>query len=46
LFVPADALEIVADVLLVEARLRAAGLVFIGGPEARGIWGEGFVDPD
>src|SRR5580704_1703307 len=46
LLVPADALEIIPHVLLIERGLRAPGLVFIGGPEARGIGRERFVDPD
>ena len=46
LLVPADALEVVAHVLLVERRLRLAGRILIGGPEARGIRRKRFVDPD
>ena len=46
LLVPADPLEIVAHVLLVERRLRLAGSVLIGRPETRRIGRERFVDPD
>src|SRR4051812_15255057 len=46
LLVPIDALQIVAQKLFVEARLAAAGLVLVGGPETRGIGGEQFVDED
>src|SRR5580658_4305131 len=46
LFVPADAFEIVANVLLVEGGLRFAGRVLVGGPETRRVWRERFVDPD
>jgi hypothetical protein len=46
LFVPVQGLEPVADELLVEARLRAAGLVIIGGPETGGVGREHFVGED
>ena len=46
LLVPADAFEVVADVLLVERRLRPAGRVALGGPEARRIRRQRFVNPD
>src|SRR3954451_12953056 len=36
----------VAHVLLVEARLGTARLVAGGGPEARGVWGQGLVAED
>src|SRR5207248_5817651 len=43
LFVPMDGFEIVADVLLVEGGLRAAGVVGCGGPVAGGVRSEDFV---
>src|SRR5215469_15632849 len=46
LLVPADALEVVADELLIEGRLRLAGRIEVRGPEARRIGSESFVDPD
>src|SRR5512139_856880 len=42
--VPRKRQEVVADELLVEALLRAPGPVVGGGPEARGIRRQGFVD--
>ena len=41
-----DVFEVVADELLVETFLIAAGLVLVGGPEARGIGREHLVDQD
>ena len=46
LLVPVDGFEVVADVLLVEGGLRAAGVVGCGGPVARGVRGEDFVGED
>src|SRR5579862_9360716 len=42
--VPGERLEVVAHVLLVEARRARADTVGIGGPEARGVRGEHLVD--
>src|SRR5688572_3560509 len=44
LFVPPDALEIIADELLVEARLGTAGLVLVARPESRRVGGQHFID--
>src|SRR6476620_6750782 len=44
LFFPADSLEIVADVLLVEAWLWSAGRIAAARPEARRVWRERFID--
>ena len=41
--VPAERLAVVADELLVERRLWAAGRVLVGGPEARGVGRERLV---
>src|SRR5208282_6476021 len=46
LFVPADALEIVAHVLLVKRGLRLARRILSRGPEARGVGSQRFIDPD
>jgi hypothetical protein len=46
LLVPSDALEIVADELLVERRLNLSGRVLVTGPEARGIGRECLVNPN
>ena len=43
---PAERLAVVADELLVERGLGAAGLVAVGRPEARGVGGEGLVGED
>ena len=45
-FGPLDAFEVVANKLLVERGLGAAGRVLRGGPEARRIGSERFIDPD
>src|SRR6266849_10781772 len=45
-FGPLDPFQIVADKLFIKRRLRAAGAVLGGGPEARRIWRERFIDPD
>ena len=44
--VPAERLRVVADELLVERGLRAAGLVLVGRPEARGVRREDLVSED
>ena len=44
LLVPADRLEVVAHELLVEARLRPAGLIAVGRPEARRVGRQHLVD--
>ena len=44
--VPAERLAVVADELLVERRLRAAGLVLVGGPEAGRVRRERLVGED
>src|SRR5439155_8524230 len=46
LFVPIEGFEVIADVLLVETGLIAAGGVVVGRPEARGVGREHFVDED
>ena len=46
LLVPLDLFEIIADELLVERGLRAAGCVLVGGPVAGGIRSEDFVGKD
>ena len=46
LLVPADPLEVVADELLVEARLRAARRVAVARPEARRVGRQRLVDQD
>jgi hypothetical protein len=46
LLVPTDALEVVADELLIERRLRLAGRVEVRGPEPRRIGSKGLVDPN
>src|SRR6266853_1529868 len=45
-FRPLHSLEVVANKLFVKRRLRTAGAVVGGGPKARRIRSEGFVDPD
>src|SRR5260370_24487838 len=45
-FRPLHSLEVVANKLFVKRSLRTAGAVVGGGPEARRISSEGFVDPD
>src|SRR5260370_256292 len=45
-FRPLHSLEVVANKLFVKRSLRTARAVMRGGPEARGIRREGFVDPD
>src|SRR5207249_4236452 len=46
LTVPADLCEVIADVLLIEARLRASALVLVGRPEAAGVRRQALVDQD
>src|ERR1700751_2739297 len=46
LLVPADALEIIADELLVEAGLGAAGLVSVRRPETGRVGRQHLVDQD
>src|SRR3954452_7530894 len=46
LFVPSDLLEIIANELLIEGGLGAAGSVLIGGPVAGGVRGERLVGED
>src|ERR1700726_1732551 len=46
LLVPTDALEIIADILLVEGRLGIARRVLIARPEARRIGREGLINPN
>src|SRR5713226_9234237 len=46
LLVPVDALEVVADELLVKARLWAARSIAIERPEPRGVRGQRLVDQD
>ena len=41
-----DGFQVVADVLLVEGGLRAAGVVGCGGPVAGGVGGENLVGED
>src|SRR5207245_11690702 len=43
LFVPADFLEVITNVLLVKRFLRAPGLVLVRRPEAGRIWCQNFV---
>src|SRR5213080_1743400 len=43
LFVPADFLEVITNVLLVKRFLRAPGLVLVRRPEAGRIWRQNFV---
>ena len=43
-FVPSERFEVVADELFVEARLAAARLILVGGPETRGIRRHYFVN--
>ena len=45
-FVPVQCLEIIAHELLVVARGIRAGIPGVGGPEARGIGREAFIDQD
>ena len=46
LFVPTYLLEVIANVLFIKGRLRLAGRVMIGGPEARGVRRQRLVDPN
>src|SRR5438445_12193160 len=43
LFVPADFLEVITNVLLVKRFLRAPGLVLVRRPEAGRIWRQNFI---
>ncbi len=45
-FIPRQRFEIIADELLVEAGLAFAGRVLVGGPEARGIGRQHFINQD
>src|SRR2546430_1250328 len=43
LLIPANFLQIIPNILLIEGFLRLARLIFLSRPEARRIWGEPLV---